>query len=232
MTAQPQRSDGATPSPRRRRLGPFHRIVVHIERTLGAGILVILPIGITVVILKFFFDLLDPLLQPAVGLLPGPDIAGLGLVALVLLVYLAGLIAAHVLGRRLIDLAHRFLEVIPFVKGIYSTTRSAVEMLGNANGDRYSGVVLIDFPRPGIRSIGLVTSRMVDPDGEELLAVYIPTTPIPSSGFLVIAPAREVTPTDMPVEEAMRVIISGGILSGQVFERFGVEVRDKARSNQ
>ncbi len=231
MTAQPQRPDGATPRPRRRRLAPLHRIVVHIERTLGAGILVILPIGITVVILKFFFDLLDPLLQPAVDLLPGPEITGLGMLALILLVYLVGLIAAHVVGRRLIHLGHRFLEVIPFVKGIYSTTRSAVEMLGNANGDRYSGVVLIDFPRPGIRSIGLVTSRMVDTDGEEMLAVYIPTTPIPSSGFLVIAPASEVTHTDMSVEDAMRVVVSGGILTSQVFRRFGVDVRDKARSN-
>ncbi len=217
---------------RRRRLGPLRGPVVHIERTLGAGILVILPIGITVVILKFFFDLLDPVLQPVVDLLPGPDIPGLGFLALMFLLYLAGLITAHVLGRRVIDLAHRVLEVIPVVKGIYGTTRSAIEMLSGNNGHRYSSVVLIDFPRPGTRAIGLVTSRMFDSNGDETLAVYIPTTPIPSSGFLVIVAASEVIPTDMSVEDAMRVVISGGILTAQVFQRFGVASGETPRSNQ
>jgi uncharacterized membrane protein len=73
---------------------------------------------------------------------------------------------------------------------------------------------------------------MIDNDGTEKLAVYIPTTPIPSSGFLVIVPASEVTPTVMTVEDAMRVVISGGILSGQIFEQFGLLTQDKSNSNQ
>jgi len=92
--------------------------------------------------------------------------------------------------------------------------------------------VLIDFPRPGTRAIGLVTSRMFDTNGEETLAVYIPTTPIPSSGFLVIVPASDVTPIDMSVEDAMRVVISGGILTAQVFQRFGVAADERPHSNQ
>jgi uncharacterized membrane protein len=228
LTPEPQQSQNT----RRRRRGLLRAPLVHIERTLGAGILVILPIGITVVILKFFFDLLDPVLQPVVDLLPGRDIPGLGFLALMLLIYLAGLITTHVLGRRVIDLGHRVLEVIPVVKSIYGTTRTAVEMLSGNTGDNYSGVVLIDFPRPGTRAIGLVTSRMFDTNGEETLAVYIPTTPIPSSGFLVIARASEVTPTDMSVEDAMKVVISGGILTAQVFQRFGVAVDQTVRSNQ
>ena len=74
-------------------------------------------------------------------------------------------------------------RLFPSSRSIYGTTRSAVELLSNNSDSRYSGVVLIDWPRPGIKSIGLVTSRMVDTNGEEMLAVYIPTTPIPSSGF-------------------------------------------------
>jgi uncharacterized membrane protein len=205
--------------PRRRWLRPFHGVVGHFQRTLGAGILVILPIGVTVLVLKFFFDLLDPLLQPAVDYLPGREVTGLGLVALVLLVYVAGLIAAQVLGRRMIGIAHRVMELIPVIKSIYGITRTAVDVLSNANDNRYSGVVLIDFPRAGIRSIGLVTSRMVDTNGNEMLAVFIPSTPMPTTGFLVIAPATEVTPTDMTVEEAMKMIISGGILSGGFSQR-------------
>ena len=210
----------------------FRTIVVHIERTLGAGILVMLPIGITILVLKFLFDLLDGILKEPLGLLPGPEIPGIGLGVLLISVYILGIIAAHVVGRRLIAFGHRILEVIPFVKSIYGTTRSAVDLLSNNSDSRYSGVVLIDWPRPGIKAIGLVTSRMVDTNGEEMLAVYIPTTPIPSSGFLVMVPAKEVTHTEMSVDDAMKVVISGGILAGRVFQQFGVMAQDNSISNQ
>ena len=232
---------------RRKFLGPLRRPIIHFQRTLSAGIIVILPVGITVLVLKFFFDLLDPVLQPAVDLLPGPTITGAGLIALIVLVYLLGLFAAQVAGRRLIGIGHRVMEVIPVVKGIYGTTRMAIEILsrsnnGSPNGidsgngemddQQYAGVVLIEYPRPGIRSIGLITSSMLDSDGEEVLSVYIPTTPIPSSGFLVIVPASDVTRTDMSVEDAMRVVISGGIRLDAAFKRSGFQVPGRTRSNQ
>ena len=228
---------------RRNILGPFRRPILHFQRTLGAGILVILPIGITVLVLKFFFDLLDPVLQPAVELLPGATIAGTGLIALIILVYLLGLFASQVVGRRLINFGHKIMEVIPVVKGIYGTTRMAIQILSNSNsgssngnGDiedqQYTGVVLLDFPRPGIMSIGLITSSMLDSEGEEVLSVYIPTTPIPSSGFLVIVPAADVTRTDVSVEDAMRVVMSGGIRLDAVFKRYGFQVPGRTRSNQ
>ena len=227
---------------RRNFLGPLRRPVVHFQRTIGAGILVILPIGITALVLKFFFDLLDPVLAPLVDLLPGRSVTGTGLVALIILVYLLGLFAALVVGRRLIGVGHRLMEVIPLVKGIYGTTRMAIGILsksqnGNGHSDsdedqQYAGVVLIEYPRVGILSIGLITSSMLDTDGEEVLSVYIPTTPIPSSGFLVIVPAAEVTRTDMSVEDALRVVISGGISLDTVFQRSGFQVPGRTRSNQ
>ncbi len=200
-----------------------------------------LPIAITALVLKFIFDLLTPILQPLTDLLPGPDLYGTGLVALLIVIYVVGLVAAFVVGRRLIGLAHRAMEVIPVVKGIYSTTRTAVELISNSNRltstngtngtngtdatERYSGAVLIEFPRPGIRSIGLVTSQMFDAEGQEVLAVFVPTTPIPSSGYLVIVPSSQVTRLDMSVEEAMSVVISGGILSEKMFQRSGFVAR-------
>jgi uncharacterized membrane protein len=220
------------PQPTRRRSGPVRRILGHFQRTLGAGILAMLPIGITILVLKFFFDLLNPVLEPATDLLPGREVSGLGLAALLILVYVVGLVTAFVLGRRVIALGHRVMEVIPLVKGIYGTTRAALTMLSTTDDHRYSGVVLIDFPRPGIKSIGLITSRMIGTDGAEVLAVYIPTTPIPSSGFLVIVPVAEVTTTDMSVEEAMRIVVSGGVLTGGVFERLGIVPQENPRSNQ
>ena len=227
------RPDLGETTSRRRRLGPLRRIVVHIQRTLGAGILVVLPIGVTVLIFKFFFDLLDPLLQdPVLSKLPGPEIPGLGLLVLAVLVYAAGLVTTQVLGRSLVEFGHRVLEVIPVVKSIYGTTRSAVELLSNTNNLTYSRVVLVEFPHPGMQSIGLVTSRMQDTEGEEMLAVYIPTTPIPSSGFLVMVKAKDVTPTDMTVEDAMKVVISGGLLAEREFQQLPVFKRDSSSSNQ
>ena len=239
MTPEPHDVDSVV---RRNRLGPLRRPVLHFQRTLGAGVLVILPIGITVLVLKFFFDLLDPVLEPLVGLLPGRSVTGTGLVALVVLIYLLGLFGALVVGRRLIGVGHRVMEVIPVVKGIYGTTRMAIAILsknqnGNSNGDldddqQYAGVVLIEYPRAGIMSLGLITASMLDTNGEEVLSVYIPTTPIPSSGFLVIVSASEVTRTEMSVEDAMRVVISGGIRLDTVFKRSGFQVPGRTRSNQ
>ena len=238
MTSRPPGGNGvpAQPPPGLPRRSLFRRIIVHFERTLGAGILVMLPIGITALAFKFIFDLLTPILTPLTDLLPGPEIHGAGLLALLIVIYIVGLVTAFVLGRRLISIGHSILEVIPLVKGIYSTTRTAVQLLSNGHSvdgeEKYRGVVLIEFPRPGIISIGLVTSQMVDIDGEEILSVYIPTTPIPSSGFLIMVPGDQVTHTDMTVEDAMSVVISGGILSERVFQRSGVEVPSDLRSNK
>ena len=239
MTPEPRDIPGRL---RRLSLGPLRRPAQHFQRTLGAGILVILPIGITVLVLKFFFNLLDPVLEPLVKLLPGEPVTGTGMFGLVFLVYVLGLFAALVIGRRLIGFGHKVMEVIPVVKGIYGTTRMAIDVLSHGTGrnsnseasdiHQYAGVVLIDFPRTGVKSIGLITSSMLDTDGEEVLSVYIPTTPIPSSGFLVIVPASDVTQTEMTVEDALRVVISGGIRLDNVFNQSGFQVPGRTRSNQ
>ena len=186
---------------------------------LGAGLLVILPIGITLLVLKFFFGLLDPLLEPFLAYFRGPYmiVVALGLAALVLAVYLIGLIASHVMGRRLIEWGHLIIERIPLVKIIYSTTRSGVELLSGSKDSPYRGAVLVEFPRVGMKSIGLVTSILEPEDGEKLVFVYIPTTPVPSSGFLVVVGVNDITPLDISVDDAMKIIISGGILAGELF---------------
>lgn len=231
MATGPTGPDLEEPTPPRRR-GPLRTVVVHIERTLGAGILVLLPIGVTVLVFKFFFDLLDPLLQePALHRLPGPDIPGLGLLTLMFLVYLAGLVTTQVLGRAMVDLGHRVLERIPVVNSIYGTTRTAVNLLSNSSDQPYRGVVLVPFPHPGMQSIGFITSRIPDGDGGEKLVVYVPTTPIPSSGFMVIVKEEDVTTTELSVEDAMKVVISGGLFAEREFQRL-LSNRDSSSSNQ
>jgi uncharacterized membrane protein len=196
----------------------LRKVAVHIQTMFGAGLLVTLPIGVTVLVLKFFFDLLDPILQPLLKFLPGPQIPGLGIITLLILVYLLGLVATHVVGRRLINVTHQVMERIPVVRSIYGATRTGVEILTGSKDHPYRGVVFVDFPRPGMKAIGLITARLGVINGEEMVAVYIPTTPVPSSGFLVIVPSREVVITEMSVDDAMKMVISGGILAGEIFK--------------
>ncbi len=186
----------------------------HFRTTLVAGVLFIIPLGITVLIFKFIFDFFDPKLDPFFEQFMDPVPPGLGIVALVILVYLAGLVAAHVLGRRLIRLGYSLVDRVPVISSVYRAARQATEVFSAIGSDgKYTSVVLVDFPGYGLRSIGLVTGRMTDQDGTPLLAVYMPTAPVPTSGFLVIMPEDRVTPTDMAVEDAIKLIVSAGVVS-------------------
>ena len=190
----------------------------HIRRTISAGLIVTLPLAITAVILNLVVDWFDPLLKPAFDNVLGPDQyrEGMGIGALVVLVYLAGLLTTHVLGRRFIDYGHRIVGAVPVVRSIYNTLLQATEMLSvDTSTKKYSGVVLVDFPKEGSKAIGLVTSHVSDVEGKPSLAVFVPTTPVPTSGFLLIIPEESAIPVDVTVDEAMKLIVSGGILTPQ-----------------
>lgn len=204
-------------APQNSRANLFRRGLRHFEGNLGAGLLVILPLIITIWVIQFLFGLFDPIFQELfLQYLPGPRIPGAGLLVMLALIYLAGWFTTHGLGQRLIDYGHRSLEFLPVIKAIYGPLRSAVQLMGNAESRPYRGVVLVEFPRAGAKSIGLITSQLGNLDGEEVVAVYVPTTPVPSSGFLIVVPAKEVIPTDFTVDDAMKIIISGGILAGSI----------------
>ena len=222
----------------------WRRVGRHLRGTFGAGLLVIVPLAATIVILLVVFRFLDDFLRdlPLVGTqlqnlesLAGRSIPGLGLVLLVILIYLAGLLGAFFIGRRLMAIGGRLINRIPLVGLIYRTTKQATELfMRAADEDRYRKVVLLDFPRQGIKSVGLVTARLIGRDGEDLAAVYVPTTPNPTSGYLVIVPMEQLIPTEISVDEAMKIIISGGILSSDELSRYITGERapsDKRASN-
>lgn len=193
------------------------KILVHFETTLAAGLLVILPLFVTIWVLKFIFDLVDPVIQAIlVRYLPGPHYPGMGVAIMLVLLYIAGWFTTHGLGQRMIDGVHWLLERIPGVGTIYSPLRTAMQTLSNSEDHSYRGVVLVEFPRKGSKSIGLVTSYLGEADGEDMVAVYVPTTPVPSSGFLIVLPYSDVTFTQISVDDAMRIIISGGLLAGSL----------------
>ena len=186
----------------------------HFRTTLVAGLLVIIPVVVTFLILKFIFDVFEPLLKPFFEDAADFYTPGMGIVALVIILYLAGLITTHVIGRRLINAGHRIVDFIPIVRSVYRTARQATVVFSTVNSNgKFTSVVMVDFPGNGLQSLGLVTARLKDRDGKPLLAVYMPTSPFPTSGFLVIVPEDRVTPTDMPVDDAMKLIVSAGLVA-------------------
>ena len=193
------------------------RFFLHIRTTLIAGLLAILPIGVTLFVLKFFFELLDPILGPIFDMGNVRIFPGLGVIVLLILLYVVGIITTKILSTRIVNLGHKLIERIPVISSIYSTTRSGVEILSGTQGFESRGVVLVDFPRPAMKAIGLITAELGVLNGEPMVAVYIPTTPVPSSGFLIVVALSDVTPTDISVDDAMKIIVSGGILANEIF---------------
>lgn len=199
--------------------GILRGIGSHFRGRIISGLLILLPLGATYLIIKFVFDLIDPPLVQLIDGITGRHIPGVGLVSFVVVLYLVGLVGSYVIGRRLISLGHSIANFIPIVRPIYRTAKQTVDALGPSDIEKhYSRVVLLDFPRKGIKSIGFATSTFEAPNGDPLVAVYIPTTPIPTSGYLALVPEDDVISTNLTVDEAMKVVISGGVLTPEKIE--------------
>jgi len=151
------------------------------------GILVIVPIGVTIWILVWIFTAIDGILRPIVR------IPGLGFVVMILLIYLVGVMASNVVGRRLINYGE--------------------SLLGSKTG--FKQVVIVEFPMKGTRTIGFVTNESTDERGEKLLYIFIPTAPNPTSGFLQIVREEDTIQVDMSVDNALKMVISGGTVLPQ-----------------
>jgi uncharacterized membrane protein len=138
----------------------------------------------------------------------------IGVVVALLALYSIGAIASRVVGQRLIHLFERIIARIPLVETIYSASKKLVDVMRQKPGSNTQRVVMIEFPSPGLRAIGFVMRTFPDArTGEELAAVYVPTAPNPTSGYLQIVPLAKLTPTALKSEEAMTMILSGGAVT-------------------
>ena len=188
------------------------------RRYLIAGLIFWLPLLVTFIILRFIISMMDN----AVALLPHqyqPEqlfdlhIPGLGVVFALIIVFTTGLLLTNFLGQNLIKLWDIMLSRIPFVRSIYSAVKQMMDALLSTGGNSFKKVLLIEFPRPGMWSFAFQThERPSLPVKEELIAVFIPTTPNPTAGFLVMLPKKEVIELDMSVEEALKTIVSLGVI--------------------
>lgn len=191
-----------------------------LRRVLVAGVLVWVPLGITVILLRFLIGLADQTLE----LIPEPyqpeallgrPIPGLGVVLSLVLLFLTGLVAANVVGKRVIGLWEALLRRIPVVKTIYTAAKGFLEMVLSGQSGSFSRVLLIEYPRKGIYCIAFQTSSTVGQLAEhtpDSVCVFVPTTPNPTSGFLVVAPEKDLIELNMSVEDAIKLVVSVGVV--------------------
>jgi len=187
-----------------------------LRRWLIAGILIWLPLGATLLVLRFVIGLLDTSLL----LIPGairPDVPGLGILLSVILVLGTGAIAANYVGRRLLVWTEAMLGRIPLVRTIYGGIKKLAETVLSDQSVSFRQAVLIEYPRKGIWSIAFITGSPISEVQEKtrttVLTCFVPTTPNPTSGFILLVPESEVIRLDMSVEEAMRLVISLGVVT-------------------
>lgn len=185
-----------------------------------AGLVVWLPILATIVILRFIIELLDK----TMSLLPsayqpeqlfGVHIPGLGVLLSLVLLLVTGLVATNFFGQRLMKWSEAILEKIPLVRSIYNASKQVIHAIFATNSEAFRKVLLVEYPRKGLWSIAFQTgsAEMVGEHlGKEMVSLFIPTTPNPTSGFLMIMPKSEVIELDMSIDEALKFIISLGMM--------------------
>ena len=197
------------------------------KRYIVAGLLVWVPILVTVLVLKFLWELIDK----SVALIPhnfqpevlfGFNIPGFGVIISLLVLLLTGVFAANFLGKKVVDFSEKVLGQIPLVRSIYKAVKQSMQVIFSPSGRSFRQVVMIEYPRKGIWSLGFVTNeadayfhKKNAPEIEDILTIFVPTTPNPTSGFLLFLPRESVRFLDIPVDEALKTIISLGTAMDQ-----------------
>ncbi|UOD34349.1 DUF502 domain-containing protein [Deferribacteraceae bacterium V6Fe1] len=197
----------------------------YIRNVFLAGILTVLPVIVTYFFLSFIFKKLTGFLVPYLDLasdyfefyLTEAQKALLSLSLLIIAIFFIGLFAKNYFGKQIIRFFERILSKIPLIRGIYSATRQIIDTFQSPSGSNFKKVVLVEYPRKGIYSIGFVTKESSNfynsKIGKKCSNVFIPTTPNPTSGFILIIPNEELLELDLTVEEGVKFVISAGLLS-------------------
>jgi uncharacterized membrane protein len=181
-----------------------------------SGIFVLVPLAITVLVVRLFITATASVLQPFVRLAIGSGHPALEMVvsvtAFLLLVYLLGLITTHIIGRRLVAMGEALILRIPIVKSVYSATKQVIQTLSPSGRAGFKSVVLVNFAGPAVKTLGFVTGSERKADGSLRYRIFLPTAPNPTTGFLFFVEEREVETTEISIEDALKLIVSGGAL--------------------
>jgi len=183
---------------------------------MASGLVVLIPLVITLGVIRFLFEftsgILLPFIDPALADWPVIARAALSFAILLVVVYVLGALATNIVGRRVLSLGERVVLKLPFVKVVYSVSKQIVAAFQGQGSRAFKSVVFVEFPQPGMRAIGFVTSHVTRPDGSKWNTVFVPTTPNPTTGFLQLVPEEAVEQTGFTVEEGVKMVMSLGVL--------------------
>ena len=192
-----------------------------LRRYLVAGILVWLPLGVTFFIVRFLIGLMDKTLvfipqQYHPENLLGIGIPGLGVILTFILLLITGVLTANFVGRAFLNGWESLLDRIPVARSIYSAAKNFAEIVFSDSGNAFSKVLLVEYPRKGIFTITFQTATEIGEvqarTGEDVVACFVPTTPNPTSGFIIVVPKKDTIELDMEVDEAVKLIMSLGVV--------------------
>jgi len=194
----------------------------HLRTRLVSGVIVLIPLAVTLFVLNLLFSSLAafvrPLLHPWLGELPeyGLTLIALGVTAT--LIYVVGLVTTHIIGRKLISWGETLLLKLPIIKSVYAASKQVVDTFSSSSKATFKAVVFVEFPRRDSLAVGFITGTILNPEGRMLYRVFVATTPNPTSGFLVMLPEEEIQFTDISVEDGVKMIVSGGMLAPEAYQ--------------
>jgi uncharacterized membrane protein len=192
-----------------------------LRRYLVAGLLIWAPLAVTFVLLRLAVNIMDKTLaiipqQYRPEELLGFHIPGLGVILTFVVLFITGMLAANIVGRYVVGGWESLLDRIPIVRTIYGGAKNFAEIVFSDSNDSFKNVLLIEYPRKGLYSLAFQTSSELGEvqgrTGEDVVCCFVPTTPNPTSGFVIMVPRREITVLDMEVDEALKMIISLGVV--------------------
>ncbi len=191
-----------------------------LRRTIMAGLTIIVPLWLTGWVLKFLFDWADGFSAPLISQMARPfvddpdfHIPGLGFVLTFIILWIVGALATNVVGRSLWQFAREALEGLPLVRTIYAPIQQLMESLTSPGKAGFEKVVLVEYPRIGMWTLGFLAGNV--PREDEIApahSIFVPTAPNPTTGFMLIVPPEQLRPTDLGVEEALKMIVSAGVV--------------------
>jgi uncharacterized membrane protein len=197
----------------------------NIRRKFITGLLVVFPLFLTFIIIKFLFGLIGGFLSPLVkkifvfhgvslrnSSIDDFVVTTISIILTFAALYFVGAIATNYFGKLIIGFFESILHKTPIIKNIYTSSKKLIEIISPTGKKSFKRMVIVEYPKVGMKAFAFVTGNIKMKDGTELTSVLIPTTPNPTSGFLVYLPEEDIIETDIDIEEGIKLIVSGGIL--------------------
>lgn len=186
------------------------------------GSVVIIPVALTYWFFSALLNAIDGILSPLFEQLLGRPVPGLGFVSMVVLVLIVGLLSRNLVGRVLFRWFEKLVASVPLVRGVYGAIKDLIGAFTvGGEGRTFRQVVLVEYPRAGLYTIAFVTNEMTFTDSRkktiDFVNVYIPNPPNPTSGVLILVPKKDVVVLDLTIEQGLKLVLSGGIVTPEVF---------------